>query len=156
MPRGKTQLDADLGVDTVEDPVADADDEESSDGFRDRVRAGAGRVVSGRALVLALVTSVVGAVLVGGAVPLGTIGTLLGIVVAAFVYGTLTDSSRYFEFAVAGGAVAGVSSLLGNLTLSLLGPGAPILAVGIVAGALSGILGHYFGRDLRDGLTRDL
>jgi len=157
MPRGETQLDADLGVDTVEDPVAEAaDEEETSGGFRARIRAGAGRILSGRALVLALVTSVVGAVLVGGAVPLGTIGTLLGVVVAAFVYGTLTDSHRYLEFALAGGAIGGVSTLLGNLTLSLLGPGVPILAVGVVAGALSGALGHYFGCDLRDGLTREV
>lgn len=161
MPRGETQLDAEPDVDTVEDPVNEVADDATADetttgGFRDRIRAGAGRVVSGRALALALVTSVVGAVLVGGAVPLGIVGTLLGIVVAAFVYGTLADAHRYLEFALAGGAVGGASTLLGNLTLTLLGPGVPIVAVGAVAGAFAGALGHYFGRDLRDGLTRDI
>jgi hypothetical protein len=157
MSRGETQLDADLDLETAEEPVTETtDDEETDGGVRDRVRAGAGRIVSGRALVLALTTTVVGAVLVGGAVPLGIIGTLLGVVVAAFVYGTLTGTNRYLEFVLAGSAVGGGSTFLGNLTLSLLGPGVPLVAVGAVAGAFAGVLGHYSGRDLRDGLTRDI
>lgn len=157
MSRGETQLDTDLGVETVEDPIEEGraeDDEDQT--VRDRVRAGVGRFVSGRALLFALVTAVVGAVLVGGAVPLGAIGNLLGVFVAAFAYGTAASTSRYLENGLAGGLVGGAFALLGNLTLSLLGPGVPILAVGFVAGALAGGLGHYFGRDLRDGLTRDL
>jgi len=155
MPRGETQLDADLGVDTVEDEGEDADDE-GGRAVRDRLRAGAGRVASGRALVLAFVATAIGAIFLGGAIPLGGLSTLLGVFLAAFVYGTFAGANRYLEHGLAGTVVGGATTLLGNLTLTTLGPGVPILAVGAIAGGVAGLLGHYFGRDLRDGLTRDL
>lgn len=158
MTRGETQLDrdVDLDVDVVEDPVPESSDDADGHQTRERVRAGVGRVVSGRALVLAVLAVTGGAVLVGGSLPLGLVGTLLGIFLAAFVYGTLTDASRYVELCVSGGVVAGALALVGNLALSLLGPGVPLVALGFVAGVVAGGLGHYFGRDLRAGLTREL
>jgi hypothetical protein len=88
--------------------------------------------------------------------PFGIVGNLVGIFVAAFAYGTATSTRRYVEFGLSGGVIGGGMALLGNLALSLVGPGLPLVAVGFAAGALAGGLGHYFGRDLRDGLTRDL
>lgn len=155
MSRGDTQFD--LDVDTVEDPVGEQSaDDDAGRQFRDRLQAGAGRIISMRALVLALLAMLVGAVLIGGALPLGLIGNLVGIVIAAFIYGTVSGTRRYFELGLTGGVVAGGLALLGNFALSLLGPGVPLVVVGFVAGALAGVLGHYFGRDLRDGLTRDI
>ena len=55
------------------------------------------------------------------------------------------------------GALAGGGSvLLGNFLIALLGGGLTIVAFGAAGGAVAGVLGHYFGRDLRHGLTRDL
>jgi len=47
-------------------------------------------------------------------------------------------------------------ALLGNVVLALVGAGAPLVTVGIGGGVLAAVLGHYFGRDLRVGLTREV
>lgn len=145
----------DLDIDAV-DSLDDGPAETESPGFGSRIRARAGKIVSGRALVLSIVLTLVSALAVGGLLPFGIVGSLVGIFAAAFVYGTASSTHRYLELSLSGGAVGGGMTLLGNLALSLLGPGVPLVAVGFVAGALAGGLGHYFGRDLRDGLTRDL
>lgn len=154
------QLQRDVGVD-VDVPRESVEDSRRSnatggDRLGTRVRSRAGKFVSGRALVLSLVLVVVGILLVGGALPLGTLGDLFGIVVAAFLYGVAAEARHYVETALAGAVAGGGSALLGNLVLSLLGAGIPMVALGAVAGALAALLGHYLGRDLRDGLTRDL
>jgi membrane associated rhomboid family serine protease len=92
----------------------------------------------------------------GSVFPFGMVGNLLGLFVAAFLYGTVAGDSHYLSIGLASGAAGGIASVLGNLTLTLLGPGIPIAAVGVVGGLFAGVLGHYFGRDLRDGLTRDV
>lgn len=170
MANGERQLDrdpdveVDLDLDSESDadldvgpgPAAESSTESEDAGVRERVRSRAGEFFSGRSMALALVVTLGGAFLAGGALPLGLIGNLLGIFVAAFLYGTAASTSRYLEHGLAGGIVAGGLALFGNLALSLLGPGVPIVALGFGVGAVAGGLGHYFGRDLRDGLTRDL
>lgn len=128
----------------------------TDDGTRTRIRESAGNVVSGKALVLSLVLVVGGMVVGGWQLPLDTIGGLLGIVVAAFLYGVGSEVRHYVELALAGAIAGGGSALLGNLVLSLLGVGIPAVAFGAITGALAALVGHYFGRDLRDGLTREL
>lgn len=142
-------------IDAV-DSLDDAPAESESSGFLARVRSRLGSPLSKRALGYSLVFAVVGALALGSVLPFGIVGNLIGIFVGAFAYGTAGGTRRYLELGLAGGAVAGVLTLFGNLTLSLLGPGVPLVAVGFLAGAAAGGLGHYFGRDLRDGLTRDL
>lgn len=100
--------------------------------------------------------SLVGVLVLGSILPLGGIGDLLGIALMAFLYGLVSSEAGYLEVGAAGAVVAGLWSLLGNLVVTLLGVGAPIVAVGFVGGAVAAVLGQYFGRDLRDGLTRDL
>jgi hypothetical protein len=92
-----------------------------------------------------------------GAVPfLGGILGLLGIFAAGFLLGTL-GRRGYLELLVAGAATAGVGLLLDQFVLSIVADLAlPLAAVGATAGALAAVLGHYFGRDLRDGVTRSL
>jgi hypothetical protein len=145
--------DVDVPERTLESSPQDA---ATDDGMRARIREGAGRVVSGKALVLSLILVVGGMVLVGWQFPMDTIGSLLGIVLAAFLYGVGSEVRHYVELALAGAIAGGGSALLGNLVMSLLGVGIPVVVFWAIVGALAALVGHYFGRDLRDGLTRDL
>lgn len=128
---------------------------EESAGVRTRLRRRLGRLFSPRAFAVAVVATAVGLV-AGGAVPLvGTLTGYLGVFAAGFALG-LAGWRRYAEVGLAGAAAAGVSALLDHLVLSLAGVGAPVVAVGAGTGLLAALGGHYFGRDLRGGLTRDL
>lgn len=147
--------DLDLDIDAV-NSLDDAPAETDSAGLGSRFLSRAKNIISSRALVLSAVLTLGGALAVGGLLPFGIVGNLVGIFVAAFAYGAATSTHRYVELGLSGGVIAGAMALLGNLALSLVGPGLPLVAVGFVAGVLAGGLGHYFGRDLRDGLTRDL
>lgn len=109
-----------------------------------------------RAFLLLLVTSVAGMLLAGMALPFGSIGGLLGIAAVAFGSGLVSERRRYVEASVSGALASGISWLLGNLVLTAVGPGVPLVAVGVGFGALAALLGHYFGRDLRAGLTGDV
>ena len=82
----------------------------------------------------------------------------------AFAAGLVGSRSRYLEVGLAGAVAAGAAFLLGTLT-SVFAPiagrvladyGVAIVGVGTGAGLLVALAGHYFGRDLRDGLTRDV
>jgi len=161
MSERDTQLerDVEVGVDTgIDEPVEGTtpEDAATSEGFRTRLQRGAGSLVSATGLVVALALSAGGAVLLGGVPLLGTVGELLGILVGGFVYGLVGETRRYLELAVAGALVGGGFALLGNLTAVLVTVGVPLVVFGAVGGALAGVAGHYFGRDLRDGLTREL
>ncbi|EMA55640.1 hypothetical protein [Halococcus salifodinae] len=121
-----------------------------------RLRDRAGQLFSLRTFVVALALTAVGMAL-GGFVPLvgGVLG-FVGVFVATFVLGAVGDRSQYLEAGIASAAVAGGWSLFGNLTLVAVGAGLPLLAVNAGIGLLAGLVGHYFGRDLRDGLTREI
>jgi hypothetical protein len=155
----EVDVDADVDVDDLEVPVEPVEEpaaESDSGGLRGRVRERAGSVLSVRDLALSLVLVVGGVLLVGGTVGLGTVGDLLGIVAGTFLLGAAGDARRYAVAALAGTLAGGSSALLGNLVLSLVGVGLPVVVAGAAAGGLAGLFGHYLGRDLRDGLTREL
>ncbi|WP_135821372.1 EscU/YscU/HrcU family type III secretion system export apparatus switch protein [Halostella litorea] len=104
-----------------------------------------------------LVSAVLLAVgLVGGGATIPFFGRALGMFAVAFAVGLASSERRYAEVGLAGVAVGGGASLLRNALLTLAGVGVPLVAVSAVVGGLAGVLGVYFGRDLRDGLTRDL
>jgi hypothetical protein len=119
---------------------------------------------SPKMFLLALVLSIGGGI-VGGAIPVvGFLGTFLGIALAGFLLGILGSTRRYVEVGLAGAVAAGLAFVLSTL-LSVFAPfalqlladyGVAIAGVGSVTGALAGLVGHYFGRDLRDGLTREI
>lgn len=145
--------------DSTTDPAAGSVD---SDGGRIGT---SGRWFSARAFVLALATVAVG-VFVGGSIPLigGTIGSAAGVFLAAFLVGLALSSRKYVETGIAGTVAGGgvaVTSVLGIGFLPigidyLQEWGLPLLAVGGGVGLVLALLGHYFGRDLRAGLTEDI
>jgi hypothetical protein len=126
--------------------------------------SGVGPSFSLRSFLVILVASVAG-VLAGGAIPIvGSIGRFLGLFAVAFATGLIGSRSRYLEAGLAGAVAAGAAFLLGTLT-SIFAPiavqfladyGVAIVGVGTGTGLLVSILGHYFGRDLRAGLTREV
>lgn len=117
-----------------------------------------------RTFLLALVLALLGVVL-GGMVPLlGSLGRFLGIFVAASIVGLGRPGRHYVETAAAGALAAGLGFALPDLGL-LLGaagfgflPGVAVATagVGITSAALVSVVGHYVGRDLRAGLTREI
>lgn len=143
-------------------PTQDGDEE--TGGSRLGVRRRFGRVFSVRTFLLALVLSL-GALVVGGAIPIvGLVGRFVGLFVVAFAFGLAGDRRRYAEVGFAAALASVLGFVFGVLTSALFPVGLSVLrdyGVGLVGvGAGSGLLvalaGHYFGRDLRSGLTRDL
>lgn len=121
-----------------------------------RARERLGRVFSPRAFLGALLLAVVGVVAGTVVVPLPG-GGLLGLFLAAFLFGLAAEPRRYLESALAGGVTFGAAALLQYAVIAALGGlGLPLAAVSGGLGAVVGAVGHYFGRDLRDGLTREL
>jgi hypothetical protein len=117
-------------------------------------------VFSVRTFVFALVLAVVGLV-AGGLVPVvGIVGRFAGLFVAGFVVGLLGDRRSYLEVALAGTLAAGLGFLLSALGTVfvpfVVDYGVEIAGVGAATGLLVSVAGHYFGRDLRSGLTADL
>lgn len=165
-------LDDDLasgGADSTSGPEATA--ESSAGGETATGTGGSGRIgIDGRWFSLksfALVVLAVGfGVVLGGAIPLigGTIGPALGVLLGAFLVGLLFSSRKYVETGIAGtvaGAGTAVTSVLGvgflPIGLDYLSEwGLPLLAVGGGLGLLLALVGHYFGRDLRAGVTGDV
>ena len=122
-----------------------------------RVKRRAGDVFSPAAFVLQLGATLVGAFVVGNLVPLlpFAFAAFLGILLTAGVTGTLSAKPRYAEAAVAGGASGAFALFFGAMGLSVVTGGA-VPVVGAAAGALAALVGFYAGRDLRDGVTREL
>ena len=147
-------------TETVEEVDTDipssADDDDSSGRLGGRFSA--------KALLVSLLAVAAG-VGVGGAIPLvGGITSLAGVAAATFVLGILAGESRYLETGLAGGVVVGANFALSLLTSAALPIGIDFFqqyglafgGVGVVVGIGLGLAGHYFGRDLRDGLTREI
>jgi hypothetical protein len=109
-----------------------------------------------RVFLFVLALTLVAMVLAGTVVPLGGLAGFLGIATVGFGVGLADARPRYLEFALVGAIGAGIGTLLDHLVLTALGLGVPLIALGVGAGSLAGVVGHYFGRDFRDGLTRDL
>jgi hypothetical protein len=112
---------------------------------------------SGRDLLVAFGVVVVGTI-AGGAIPVvGSLGSVAGVFAGAFAVGLASGKSRYLAFALAGAVSAAVMAVLSSLRFAILADiGLPLAAFGAVTGLLAALLGHYFGRDLRSGLTRDV
>ena len=158
---GDGASDADSGGAAAAEPSAGSAESAGGSG-----RIGvSGRWFSGKAFALALVTVAVG-VFVGGLIPIigGTIGTAGGVFLAAFLLGLVLSTRRYVETGIAGGAAGAASAVTSVLGVGFLPIGIdylsqwglPLVAVGGGVGLALALLGHYFGRDLRAGLSRDV
>lgn len=116
-----------------------------------------GRLFSPRTFLFALGLSVGGMALAVFVLVLGGLAPLLGAVLAGFLLGLLRDRRAYLEVAFAGAGTAAVVAVTQELFVAALGGlGAEIAVVSGGAGLLAAVAGHYFGRDLRAGLTRDV
>ncbi|UPM42798.1 hypothetical protein [Halocatena salina] len=82
---------------------------------------------------------------------------LVGLFGAAFALGGIGDTRQYLEIGAAGAVAVGVSVLSRYMTIALVGSNVTEFAtVGFGVGIVVAVLGYYFGRDLRDGVTRDI
>lgn len=123
---------------------------DSGSGFRERVEA----LFSPRRFLLALALSTGG--LFAGSAMIPIAGGLVGVLLGCFLAGLLGERRPITETAVAGATVVGTSTLIDHLVWTLIGIGAPIIAVGAAVGLVIGALGGYLGADLREGLTREI
>jgi hypothetical protein len=147
------------------DSTADAS---GRSGLRDRLPGvdlpSGGSLFSPRRFLLALALTV-GGLVVGGAIPLvGAVTRYAGLFAATFLLGLISSRRSYLECGVAGAVAAAGSFLLGTLSTGafVLGfdllqrYGLTVAGVGVGVGFLVAVVGHYFGRDLRAGLTRNV
>lgn len=142
---------AEFGTDATTSAEATTDTDGATGGIRGRVD-GAFSVTS---FAIQLGGAIAGAFLLGGALPLGPLSAVVGILAALFGLGLLSTGPRYVETGLSGALVGVVTTVFSLITLSVVSGGLVPVAGG-VGGGLAALVGHYFGRDLRDGLTRDL
>ncbi|WP_440766197.1 DUF456 domain-containing protein [Natronorubrum sp. DTA7] len=144
------------------DPAAESDANSSSSRLS-RLKSRLSRPTSGASIEQyfsprAFFTFVllVGTGLVAGGMTIPFAGRVLGMFGVAFAIGLLTSKRRYLEMAAAGTTVGGLSALASYTVLAVAGSYQAVVAVGVAAGLVGCLIGYYFGRDLRDGLVRDL
>lgn len=97
-----------------------------------------------------------GAGVFAGGMALPVAGRALGLLAVAFVLGLVTSKRRYLEVTTAGASVGALAALLNHVILAVAGSGTSIVAVGAGLGLVACLVGYYFGRDLKSGLTRDV
>ncbi|MFB6129343.1 MAG: hypothetical protein ABEJ28_00800 [Salinigranum sp.] len=162
MQRSDERERTDASFSLSEDAVSP--DARSGSGSDGGVRGRLGRLFSVRTFLLSLALGGVG-MFVGGAIPIvGVIGGFVGLFAAGFVVGALSSRGHYAEVALAGALASGLGFVMNALTtiffpfaVELLAKyGVAIVGVGAGAGLLAMLVGHYFGRDLRAGLTMNV
>lgn len=119
-----------------------------------RFRLAPGEYFSPKAF-LALVGALGVGLLVGDlAIPIA--GRIVGLFAVAFAIGLVTSKRRYLETTAAGVSVGAVAAVFNHAFLTVAGLGQAVLAVGVTVGLVATLLGYYFGRDLKDGLSREV
>ena len=155
---------ADAVGDSAASTEVSSQEASSSGGLRGRLPTPSGTLFSPRRFLIALALAV-GGLVVGGAVPfVGIVTRYVGLFAATFGYGLVSADSAYTEVSVAGAVAAAVTLLLGTLSTGgfVLGAdlvgryGITLTSVGVGIGLLVALVGHYFGRDLRNGLTQEI
>lgn len=127
-----------------------------SGGLRDRATRRAGQLFSPRIFLVSVLVIAGGLFAASTLVPIPGAG-FVGVFAGAFLLGLAVSDRRYVETVLAGALVAGASTLLDFALVAVLGGlGVSIAAVAGGIGAAVAAAGTYFGRDMRDGLTRDL
>lgn len=122
-----------------------------------------GSYLSAKAFGIAVALLLAGGFL-GGLLPIvgNTLGRAAGLFVGAFVVALLLSERRYVETGLAGAGVGLASALTGVVTAGVYGVhflqeyGLGLAVVGSAVGLVLALVGHYFGRDLRSGLTQDV
>jgi VIT1/CCC1 family predicted Fe2+/Mn2+ transporter len=135
---------------------SDADADSAASTATDTTAAAGGSYFSVRALIVAFV-AIGGGMTLGSLVPMIPFTAFAGIPVGSFLHGLLDRERRYAETAVAGGLLAGLAVITSLLPQVLAGlDGTRLFAIAAAVGMVLAVVGHYFGRDLRDGLTREI
>jgi len=138
------------------DADVESTDSTATGSLADEPESSGGSYFSLRALIVAFV-AIGGGMTLGSLVPVIPFIAFAGIPVGSFLHGLLDRERRYAETAVAGGLLAGLSVVTSLLPQVLAGlNGARLFAIAAAVGLVLGLVGHYFGRDLRNGLTRDI
>ncbi len=158
--RTRDRSDEEFAAEFELDEAAEGTDEvgatAESNGLRSRASTRAKALFSPRSFLAALLLSVGGLFAASTLVPLPGAG-LLGVFLATFLFGLVAEERRYAETALAGGIAAASSTLLDFAVVAFLGGfGVSLAVLAGVLGAVVGGVGAYFGRDLRDGLTREI
>ncbi|MFC6716365.1 DUF456 domain-containing protein [Natrialbaceae archaeon GCM10025810] len=96
------------------------------------------------------------AALFAGGMAIPVAGSSIGLFAAAFVLGLVTSKRRYLEVTAAGTAVGAVAAVLNHVVITVAGSGSAVVAVGASLGLVACLVGYYFGRDLKTGLSKDL
>ncbi len=147
---------SDLGADVGAGETAAESTTAGTDASRvGRVKSRAGDVFSPRSFLVQFAAALVGVFVVGGLIPVLPLAGFVGLFLMAGLAGTLSDGPRYGEAAVAGGASGALYVLFSALSISVV-TGGLLPVVGAAVGALVAAGGFYAGRDVRDGLTREL
>jgi len=164
---GERDASPDSGASTAGAASADTDGApttDASDGDAGRIGLD-GTWFSAKSFAV-VVAAVALAVFLGGSIPLigGTIGSAGGVFLAAFLVGLVFSARKYVETGIAGAAAGAGTAVMNVLGIGFLPIGIDylqqwglsLLAVGGGLGLLVALLGHYFGRDLRAGLTQSV
>ncbi|QSG10098.1 hypothetical protein [Halapricum desulfuricans] len=149
----------DVDLDAIMNEQADTTDEsDTSGGIRGRIGRRVGSVFSIRTFGLALVLTIGLAFVVSAVVPFvpDNLTGLVGVFLGGGAIGLASDARRYLEVGAAALMAGALTVLLSNFTIAVFGPGVPLVALGAGSSGVAGLLGHYVGRDLRAGLTREI
>jgi len=156
-----TQSGSDLGVDvgvteSAETDVAVGESRGAESSVTDSTTKDSGSYFSLRALLFAF-GAVVGGMVLGGLIPIIPATELLGTLLGGFVYGLLASERRYLETGLAGGISGGAMAFLSLVPQIAAGlNGTRLFAIAGGVSLVLALVGHYFGRDLRSGLTKDI
>ncbi|WP_225335064.1 hypothetical protein [Halomicrobium urmianum] len=157
-----SDLGVDQGVGDGDFGLAGGPDERTADaeartdaGLTGRAKSRATSLFSPRAFLLALGAALVGVFALGNLVPVVPFTGFVGLFLVMFGGGLVASTPRYLEAGVAGAASGALALAVGSITLTFVTGGLPV-AVGAAVGAAVALVSFYAGRDLRDGLTRDL
>lgn len=154
-PADEAISDGSLGSDAAHGAGSQTDPEASaSQRVRRRLTAPFSALFSLRLFLVVLALTVAGMLLGSALVPFPG-GGIAGIAVVGFAVGVGRPGRRYLECLLAGLVASGVGTLFEYAFFTLIGGVAPV-AFGAAVGGIAAIAGHYFGRDLRDGLTREV
>ncbi|PSP87700.1 hypothetical protein BRC78_06460, partial [Halobacteriales archaeon QH_8_68_33] len=141
--------------------AADATAETGGPGLLSRMRPSGvpNPLPSGRSVLLTFGVVILSVLLASSVPLLGIVGAPLGVFAGAFALGLASGTRRYVEFALAGALVSGLGAFQGSLfRVAILSDAgfAPVFAIAGGIGLVIALLGHYFGRDLRNGLTASI
>ncbi|ELZ07543.1 hypothetical protein [Natrialba aegyptia] len=135
---------------TSAEPAAGRSDGSRLAGLTDRLSPR--KYFSPKAFLALVVT--LGAGLFAGDAVIPIAGQMIGIFATAFLVGLITSKRRYLELTAAGASAGAITSL--DPVYVALGAGRTLIAIGVAMGLVASVAGYYFGRDLRDGLSRDV